>query len=51
MQKNQGDLYRYPVDGLSRRRQGFKSPWGRQVIPIGYAPVAFKLPGTVYWLS
>ena len=30
MQKNQGDLYRYPVDGLSRRRQGFKSPWGRQ---------------------
>ena len=31
MQKNQGDLYRYPVDGLSRRRQGFKSPWGRQI--------------------
>ena len=33
---------------LSRRRQGFKSPWGRQTISIGYAPVAFKSSGSVY---
>ena len=24
------------VNDLSRRRQGFKSPWGRQMIPRGY---------------
>ena len=43
-----GKVGKSGCNGLSRRRQGFKSPWGRQMIPIGYAPVAFKLPGSVY---
>jgi hypothetical protein len=29
------DLFR-PCRGLSRRRQGFESPWGRQKITKGY---------------